>query len=100
MSLLDKLTGVEQPKLPVHQFWAAMDEYAGGHISEEEFKAAFGIVDGTDLTEWEWLKGRYTVSTNKPDFLVKMHTLFMLAERRLFNYQDKSVLSNRISSMV
>lgn len=99
MSLLDRLSGTEEPKLFVHQFWAAMSEYAESVITEQELMSAFNISSPTDLTEWTWLKNKYLSSTEKEGFLIKVHTLFMLAERNYFNYANKSVMQARINSL-
>jgi len=99
MSLLDRLSGAQEPKLPVHQFWASLSEYAGGHISEADIQSAFGLTGGDDLTEWEWLRDKYIASTDKPGFVESMHTIFMLAEKSLYGYNVKATVQARINAL-
>jgi hypothetical protein len=99
MSLLDRLTGIEEPKLPVHQFWAALTEYAAGKITEANILDAFDILSGTDLSEWQWLVGKYVASTNKSSFIEKIHVIFILAEYKIFGYDQKTVIQNRINEL-
>lgn len=99
MSIIDRLSGEQLPKLPVHQFWASMCEFADAAITEQDIKDAFGIIDGDDLTEWEWLRNKYIASIDKPMFLMRVHILFMLAEKKMYNYHVKNVIQARINSL-
>lgn len=98
MSLLDKLSGVDPNgiKHSVHHFWASMAELAQGKITEAQHKAAFGIVSGDDLTEWNWLKGQFDGATNKHHFVEYMHVLFILAEDQMYGYHVKATMQARI----
>ena len=51
MSLLDRLLGNEDPKLPVHQFMAALAEYKRGAITKQNVIDAFllSVPEGTSL---------------------------------------------------
>ena len=105
MSLIDRLRGFDdsgelvEGKLPVHQFNAAVMDFAiGGGISEADLKSEFGIVDGDDLSEWNWLKGKYQASADKPLFREAMDGIFMLIERNLF-YNTKSAITDRINAL-
>jgi len=51
MSLLDRLLGNEDPKLPVHQFMAALAEYKRGAITKQIVIDAFllSVPEGTSL---------------------------------------------------
>lgn len=99
MSLINRLSGVENPKLPVHQFWAAYAEWRKGKVTEADVKTAFAIVDGTDLSEWNWLSGKYDASTDKPNFVEKLHVIFLLAESSLFGYEVEANIQARINDL-
>jgi len=96
MALIQRLIGSQEPKIPVHQFWAGLFELHLGKITETQFKEAFEIASTEDLNDWTWLRNRYIASTNKTDFILQLHSIFMLAERRMFNYHDATTMVNRI----
>lgn len=99
MSLIDRLSGVQQPKLPVHQFWSAFVEYSLGQQDTSALKSAFGIVDTEDVNEFDWLVSKYDASANKERFLNLLHSLFCLAEQNIFNYADKATMQARINAI-
>lgn len=98
MSLLDRLTGLEAPKLPVHQFWAALTEFQDGAITKAQLISEFSLA-GTDVTELDWLISKYQASTNKENFVHRIHSLFCLAEFNHFNYNDKATMQARINAL-
>ncbi len=89
MSLLDRLLGTENPKLPVHQFMAALAEYERSAITKQN------IVDTFDLDETE--------ATALQDFLdeidasnigrAQIHDVLMLGESGLYT---KIQVKNRL----
>ncbi len=99
MSLIDRLSGTQKPKLPVHQFWAAFVEYSLGQKTSQDLKDVFGIIDQEDINEFDWLVGKYGASSNKERFVELMHSLFCLAEQNIFNYADKTTMQNRINAI-
>ncbi len=99
MSLLGRMIGTELPKIPVHQFWASLSELTDGKLTAAQVKTAFEIVDGTDLSEWNWLVTKYQASVDKKKFTETLHAIFMLAEYKLYGYDVKATLSTRISEI-
>jgi len=99
MALVQRLIGTQDPKIPIHQFWAGLFELHLGKITETQFKEAFQITSTEDLADWVWLVGRYTLSTNKPDFILQLHSIFMLAESRMFGYEDTATMAARIAAI-
>lgn len=100
MSLLAKLTGEESPKLPVHQFYAALQEMADGAQTKSGIMAAFGLVTATsDESELDFLIAHFQDSANKERWLSRIHGLLVLAESGYFDYKTKSILSARIQSI-
>lgn len=49
MTLLDRLIGIEDPKLPVHQFMSALAEYKRGAVTGVQVVSAFGL-DAAETT--------------------------------------------------
>ena len=100
MSLVAKLGD----SLPVHQFWAALCEFASlgiGSSSQQEVTQQniidyFGL-EGDDLTELDTLITYYAASTNKVQFVETIHRIFMLKEMQTPGYIGKLDLLNRIS---
>ncbi len=43
MALIDRVLGTEEPKIPVHQFMAALAEYKRGAISGAQIVSTFGL---------------------------------------------------------
>ena len=101
MALLDKLIG--QPgdvgvKLPAHQFYAALIEWASGETDEATITSFFNL-DASDVTDLNWLKGKFDASANKREFAERLHGIIMLAEIGFPGYQtqtDLTAIINRI----
>ena len=104
MSLVDKLGSGGDDSLPVHQFWAALCEMASvglGSSSQQEATrdnliSYFSLV-GDDITELDWLIGKYNTSTDKIQFVETIHRIFMLKEMDVPGYTTKTDLQNRIN---
>ncbi len=96
MSLVDRLAGIEQPKLPVHGFWAALVEFSQSEINKAGIVTKFDLSAG-EQTELDWLITRYQASTNKTKFERLMHVIFILAEERTTGYITNADLVARIN---
>lgn len=96
MSLIDRLTGAEMPKIPVHQFWAGMIETSLGEVTVAQFKIYFDIT-GDDATDFDWLIGKYNASANKERFIELMHAVFLLSEKQTPGYTDQADVVARIN---
>jgi hypothetical protein len=97
MGLLNRLTGAEQPKLPVHQFQAALFEWELGAVTRADVITAFGITVPEE-TELDWLKARYldAVTNGKRDeFKQVVDNVLLLAEQSLF-YTNQSEVQTRL----
>lgn len=94
MSLINRLTGVEE-KLPVHQFYAALAEYADGQITKANIVSYFGLSAG-DEADLDWLIARYGDATDKQKFLEVTHRIFILAEGEAPGYTTEAALQARI----
>jgi len=96
--LLNRLSGEVAPKLPVHQFWAALSEWTFGEVSRQDVIDAFGI-QANEEADLDWLFTKYTASSDKPAFLHLIHSLFILAEVGYFGYNVKATMTARINAI-
>ena len=84
MSLYDKLTGVEQPKLPTHQFQAAMSEWADGAtgFSRATIISGFGLTldDEAELDALKVIYDSANTNAKKQRLLKVFDNVMMLAE--------------------
>lgn len=76
MSLLDRLIGTEEPKLPVHQFMAAMAEYKRGSVTGAQVISGFGLSGAEATNLQDFLTNLDTDVINRQ----KIHDVLMLAE--------------------
>lgn len=96
MALVDRLRGAEDPKIPVHQFWAGMVEIALGEVTVAQFKTFFDLT-GQDATDFDFIVSAYQASSNQERFLQLMHVIFLLAEQDTPGYNTSAALSARIN---
>jgi hypothetical protein len=93
MALLDRLTGDEEPKLPSHQFAAAMEEWAQGQMTRAQVIAAFSI-SASEETQLDAIKSRMDdVSPLKFEVL---HNVALLAEKKIPPYDVKAEITSRL----
>jgi hypothetical protein len=96
MSLLGRLQGLDEPKIAVHQFWAGMEEVANGEITVQEFKNYFNL-SSDEASDFDWLWGKYTASSNQKEFLRLMHIIFVIAEVSAPGYTTETQIVDRIN---
>lgn len=96
MSLLDRLSGTQDPKLPVHQFWGSLVEWTQGEVTRQNVIDAHNI-SVADETDLDWLKGKIDASANTVNFMHNIHSLFMLAEDNLYGYSAQATMVARIN---
>lgn len=95
MSLIDKLSGEEEPKLPVHQFWGMLVEWVLGEATRQNVIDEFSL-STEDIVELDWIKTKIDNSSNKANFMHILHSTFMLAERKMRGYHIKATIQARI----
>ncbi len=105
MSLLDRLIGVESPRLNAHGFQAAMSEWADGAagFSRATIIAEFALtVD--DETELDQLKAIYDLANTdakKQRLLKAFDSIVMLAsDRDVSFYKIKADINARLNEAV
>ena len=99
MSLIDRLSNDEDPKIPVHQFYAALAEYAAGAITRAGLVSYFQM-SAEDETELDALIADYQAAPadRKQEFLEFVHRIFILAEVKAPGYDTKAALNTRINN--
>lgn len=91
MALVERLMGLEAPKIPVHTFFAAQGEVIAGRLTLAQVKT-FLEMDAAAQTEYDALAATAptgstsTALANKALFVEKLHGIFILAEDRIPGY--------------
>ena len=85
MALLEKLQGIAEPKIPVHQFYSALIEWESLETNRATIVSFFGL-DADDEADLDWLKGKFDASTNKREFAERIHGIFLLSESGYVGY--------------
>lgn len=99
MSLVNKLAGLnDEPKLPVHYFYAALTELAAGEFTRAQIITMFGI-EVSEEAELDAIIDGYTNATvaRKQEYLEFIHRMFMLAEANAPGYITKADLDARLT---
>jgi hypothetical protein len=78
VGLYERLLGLSEPKLPVHQFTAAMGEVRRGKVSPATVAAAFQL-DAAEQAETGTLSARFNDAP--PLTSVELHEVLCLAEQ-------------------
>lgn len=91
MALVERLMGLEEPKIPVHDFFAAQQQVTKGNITVANVKS-FLNMDAAAAAEYDALVALYPTGTsaaayfNKTQYIQDCHSVFILAEERYPGY--------------
>lgn len=80
MGLVQRLLGTEEPKLPAHQFMAALAEYKRGSITGTQVGDAFDLNAGERTALQEFLDGLDASTIDRG----KIHDVLLLGETGLY----------------
>ena len=80
MALLDRLLGLEEPKLPTHQFMAALAEYKRGAVTGQQVVDAFGLSEEETTQLQDWLSNLDADTINRQ----LIHDVLLLGEVELY----------------
>lgn len=80
MTLLNRLLGTEDPKLPIHQFMAALAEYKRTSITGQQVIDAFGLDAGEATALSEFLDNLDGDTIDR----AKIHDVLLLGETGLY----------------
>lgn len=106
MSLLDRLRGTEKPKIPSHQFQAAMSEWVDGAVGFSRVTIISGFqLTSSDEAELDALKTIYdsaNTSAKKQRLLKAFDSIVMLAENSNVHgfYTTKAAINARLNQAV
>lgn len=101
MSLVERLMGVEEPKIPVHDFFAAAMEIIAGRLTAIQVKTALGL-DASAQTEFDTLAATApsgntaTALANKALWVHSMHSVFILAEGGYAGYNTPASVRSKL----
>jgi hypothetical protein len=101
MALVERLMGLEAPKIPVHDFFAAAGEIIDGQLTATQVKTALGL-DAAASTEFDLLAATAPTGTsatalaNKALWLERMHRVFILAEGDYQGYHTAQAVRTRL----
>jgi hypothetical protein len=85
MALVERLMGLETPKIPVHKFFAAQSELDAGVITVAQIKN-FLNMDASAASEYDALIATAPTGTttaqqfSRSRYIQKVHSVFLLAE--------------------
>lgn len=89
MALIERLMGLETPKIPTHQFMAAYAEFKRSQMTSAQVIAAFNLT-AAEQTEATNLLGVSTLTR------ADVHDVLMLAEQRIAPYTTAAAVRTRL----
>lgn len=113
MSLVERLMGLnsdgteppsgqpDQPKIPVHDFFAAGQELIMGRLTGAQIKTGFAM-DATAQAEFDSIValaptgGTALATAQKAQFVESIHSIFILAESRYPGYATPAAVRGKI----
>lgn len=101
MALIDRLMGLAEPKLPVHDFFAANQQRMAGQLTRAEVIAMFAL-DAAGIAEYDALAALAptgSTAVNKADkalFLEAIHSILILSEGRYIGFQTVAEVKVRL----
>lgn len=101
MALVERLMGLEEPKIPVHDFFAAQNEIIAGRLTIAQVKTALGM-DAAAQAEYDTLAATAPTGTtatalaNKALFISGIHAVFILAEGGYTGYNTASAVRTKL----
>lgn len=94
MGLLERLKGDEEPKLPSHQFAAALEEWRAGAMTRAQVITAFSISVGEE-NALDAIKDRLDDLISPLKFET-LHNVMLLAEEEIPPYDNKTNITTRL----
>jgi hypothetical protein len=81
MALLDRVLGTEEPKIPIHQFMAALAEYKRGEVTKQNVVDSFSLSAGESTALQTWLDSLDIDAINR----AMIHDVLLLGETGLYS---------------
>ena len=101
MALVERLMGLEEPKIPVHDFFAAAMEIIAGRLTTAQVKTALAL-DAAGQSEFDTLAATAPTGTsatalaNKALWVHSMHSVFVLAEGGYAGYNTPANVRSKL----
>jgi hypothetical protein len=101
MALVERLMGLEEPKIPVHDFFAAAMEIIAGRLTTTQVKNALEL-DAAGQAEFDTLAATAptgstaTALANKALWVHSMHSVFVLAEGSYAGYNTPAAVRSKL----
>jgi hypothetical protein len=101
MALIERLMGLEEPKIPVHDFYAANDGRIRGALTAAQIKTALGM-DAAAGAEYDALAaqapsgGTTANQLARLDYLNKVHCVLILAESGYAGYDTPAAVRTKL----
>lgn len=101
MALVERLMGQEEPKIPVHDFFAAAQEIIMGRLTTAQVKNALGL-DVEAAAEFDAIAATAptgstaTALANKALWVHGMHSIFILAEGNYAGYNTPANVRSKL----
>lgn len=101
MALVERLMGLEEPKIPVHDFFAAAQEIIAGRLTAAQVKTALAL-DAAGQAEFDAIAATAptgtsaTVLANKALWVHSMHAVFVLAEGGYAGYATPAQVRTKL----
>ncbi len=98
MALLNRLRGTEEPKLPVHQFQAALSEWQEGGMTRAQVLTAFSITSAEEA-QLDQVKALYQNAVDRTRFRKVFDNVLLLAEINTVPYETGAKILSRLSGV-
>jgi len=101
MALVERLMGLEEPKIPVHDFFAASNEIIMGRLTAAEVKAFLNL-DQAAQDEFDAIASTAPVGAtatalaNKSLWVSSIHGIFVLAENGYPQYSTPAEVRSKL----
>lgn len=101
MALIERLMGLEEPKIRVHPFYAANHEVIEGHLSTAQVKSNLQM-DAAAAAEYDALAALAPTGTNatalalKSLYVSRLHAVFVLAEEGVPGYDTPQAVRTKL----
>lgn len=101
MALVERLMGLEEPKIAVHAFFASANEIIAGALTTAQVKA-FLAMDTPAANEFDALVATAPTGTaainlaQKALFISRVHSVFVLAEAAVTGYNTPAAVRTKL----
>lgn len=101
MALVERLMNLEQPRIPVHDFFAAGHEIVMGRVTVAQVKT-FLAMDAAAQAEMDAIVALAPTGTSalataqKAQYVESLHSVFLLAESRYPGYDTPAAVRTKL----